>query len=603
MADRISPTPRNKLTGLLADFLGGAYDYAQRPDPTMPMGKANAVLSLLSDALPLKSAATVVDDLSYGQAPTRGAGMTTRLTPEATELALNALPFPRTAGKAALMGAGVVPGMEAAMFIGPTAKTWDKAAAATAQKLEKAGTDPRAIWSETGTFKGPDGKWRQEISDDAAKLRDYNHTPQEAFNRAIFNSAIGDGNHAQALAMRPYAGMTKNQLTSEYARTGGEIVDAALSGDKAKAVQLNADRAGLQDLLAAMRDRPAGPASSYLSHGELGQAYPDVYKLHTRITDEISPSRGAYLQRSPFMGEQIQLANKPRWREDKSTMLHELQHAIQQREGFARGGSPGSMPLILEDLAAQKRQEARSLFDLSSRNDPLDPGAIVKPGAKAKGLAAERQASDFDSMRSRLLSIGGEHEAYRRLAGEAEARATQARMNLTPDQRRATFPYDSYDVPVNQLIVRQDGLLGPQMAVLPGALDRARGLLGELAQGQRPQPIDIAELTAQQFSDLNAARKSRGQPEFTRPTVIYNGKHHYQSRSADGDSIDEMLLQIANSLDDQSSVVMSPRGPALQNPQSRVNPRGETVRDRAVLEGGGDRPTWLYSAIPKKKAP
>lgn len=108
MADRIAPTPRNKLTGLLADFLGGAYDYAQRPDPTMPMGKANAVLSLLSDALPLKSAATVVDDLSYGQAPTRGTGMTTRLTPEATELALNALPFPRTAGKAALMGAGVV---------------------------------------------------------------------------------------------------------------------------------------------------------------------------------------------------------------------------------------------------------------------------------------------------------------------------------------------------------------------------------------------------------------------------------------------------------------------------------------------------------------
>jgi hypothetical protein len=43
---------------------------------------------------------------------------------------------------------------------------------------------------------------------------------------------------------------------------------------------------------------------------------------------------------------------------------------------------------------------------------------------------------------------------YRRLAGEAEARAVQARMNMSPAQRRATFPFDSYDVPQNALIVR-----------------------------------------------------------------------------------------------------------------------------------------------------
>jgi len=40
------------------------------------------------------------------------------------------------------------------------------------------------------------------------------------------------------------------------------------------------------------------------------------------------------------------------------------------------------------------------------------------------------------------------------LAGEAEARATQARMNMTPEQRRAMFPEESYDVPINELIIR-----------------------------------------------------------------------------------------------------------------------------------------------------
>lgn len=48
-------------------------------------------------------------------------------------------------------------------------------------------------------------------------------------------------------------------------------------------------------------------------------------------------------------------------------------------------------------------------------------------------------------------------KAYRLLAGEAEARATQARIPLDAAQRRALFPEDSYDVPINQLIIR--GLL------------------------------------------------------------------------------------------------------------------------------------------------
>ena len=45
-------------------------------------------------------------------------------------------------------------------------------------------------------------------------------------------------------------------------------------------------------------------------------------------------------------------------------------------------------------------------------------------------------------------------DAYKRLAGEAEARAVEARMKFTPEQRRATFPLDSYDVPLDSLIIK-----------------------------------------------------------------------------------------------------------------------------------------------------
>ena len=42
-------------------------------------------------------------------------------------------------------------------------KTWDAAAAQRAKMLEDMGTDPKTIWQQTGTWKGPDGKWRQEV--------------------------------------------------------------------------------------------------------------------------------------------------------------------------------------------------------------------------------------------------------------------------------------------------------------------------------------------------------------------------------------------------------------------------------------------------------
>jgi hypothetical protein len=55
------------------------------------------------------------------------------------------------------------------------------------------------------------------------------------------------------------------------------------------------------------------------------------------------------------------------------------------------------------------------------------------------------------------------YQEYKRLAGEAEARLTQSRMNLTPEQRLAQYPYDpeyfeqATGVPLNSLIVRKGG--------------------------------------------------------------------------------------------------------------------------------------------------
>lgn len=118
--------------------------------------------------------------------------------------------------------------------------------------------------------------------------------------------------------------------------------------------------------------------------------------------------------------------------QDTSSTLHELQHSVQEKEGFAKGGSLDSA------FMEMKADEFNKLKD------------SLLPDVQKLGLDENSTAMTV-WQRARL-------QAYRNLAGEAEARATQSRMTLTPQERLAKFPFDSYDVPRDSLIVR--GLLG-----------------------------------------------------------------------------------------------------------------------------------------------
>jgi len=61
------------------------------------------------------------------------------------------------------------------MFLGKGAKNADLLALKKAQALEGTKT-PEDIWRDTGWFKGVDGKWRFEISDEPAKMLDVRET-------------------------------------------------------------------------------------------------------------------------------------------------------------------------------------------------------------------------------------------------------------------------------------------------------------------------------------------------------------------------------------------------------------------------------------------
>lgn len=230
------------------------------------------------------------------------------------------------------------------MFVGPKSATWDKAAADKAQALAQKGVDPRQIWKETGTFKGPDGAWRQEIPDNKMSVL--------------------------------------RQFKTDAA-------DDAINLDDA------------------------------IKHSDLFAAYPDARTIGARHKNLQSGTFGGYSEGA----DTVVVNSGSNYFKDKDLlkggMAHEIQHAIQQREGWAKGGSPNDAALL---------PYVRKFYA-----DNIDK---------------------FDGESHQLVNMA-KNRAYQNLSGEAEARAVQARMNMNMQQRRELFPLDSYDVPLDQLILRR----------------------------------------------------------------------------------------------------------------------------------------------------
>lgn len=320
-----------------------------------------------------------------------------------------------------MKGAAGLAGL-AGMFVGKGSKTWDAVQATRAMELEKAGVDARKIWSETGTWKAPDGAWRQEIPDNTASF--HNQFPKPSAKE------ITGTLEAQDLVR------STDELKRQARAAGGFTIPG-----------FYADKPGLYDKYVKAKNmlgeyeakyvaptQKSGILEKFVTHDDLYDAYPSLSRMPT--VHNRNHSGGAYSENSRDM--LIGGGN------EKSIAMHEAQHAIQQREKWARGGSPGDgndAPFVYGVGPSSKRiKEVENLFEKTPYGTP-----------EYDKLTKEYEA----------LQKSQEHEAafegYRRLAGEAEARATQARIPLDAAQRRALFPADSYDVLMDQLIIR--GLL------------------------------------------------------------------------------------------------------------------------------------------------
>jgi hypothetical protein len=124
-------------------------------------------------------------------------------------------------------------------------------------------------------------------------------------------------------------------------------------------------------------------------------------------------------------------------------------------QGAMGGGGADSVaqrPLIVRGLTQQKRDSVAA-HELQHFVQDLEG---FSQGGTIKDVAPPTMSIGPLEIRTRL------GEQYLNQAGEVEARAVQKRINMTPEQRRARSPWLDYDVPEDQQIVRTNRLFGGQ---------------------------------------------------------------------------------------------------------------------------------------------
>ena len=341
------------------------------------------------------------------------------------------------------------------IFAGPTARTANRAMLRRAQDLAEEGADRRAIWDETGWFRGRDGKWRFEIDDSGSSITPaasqtrhwdlddrkimlpqvidhdllYQAYPDTANIRTGGSFLPGHGTHG---AYQPGRDAITFQATDPV--KGREVMLHELQ----HGVQAREGFAGggspssmyrtLEDMADQLADNPANSAAFQAERQMRAASYLDLENKLARNPEYIRQTSD-WFEFAPFNPGR---RGSPEY---EATVRDVGQKALR-----ARRDALGD-PALIQALRDDPRQ-LRSI-ERAAQRDLARYGPVRRDMEKYRDLAAQVRRDP-----------NAAQDAYRNLAGEVEARNVQTRMDMTPDQRRATPPWETQDVPDDLQIVR-----------------------------------------------------------------------------------------------------------------------------------------------------
>lgn len=360
------------------------------------------------------------------------------------------------------------PPQERYSFAGRNANRADQEALARAEEMERAGEDAEQIRRETGWFRGMDGLWRFEIDDSAmeydptgdlqgAKSRRWAMEDLEAAREDLF----GNITEEQANMVRAYNRAEIAGDTAEQQR----LYDELTSTEFGFMFETYVD--ALQRANATRNNPWGGTLADYINHPELFANYPQLRDVRLEFRPMPGNTRGE------FDGDTVTL-NETLLTEPEDVLVHEIQHAIQRAEGFARGASPeywqarqqgenrigtydrriqlleerveATLASVPEDVAEQFREYAAL--------ERTDPDAAMQ---LAQELSDGPYSDAFNNYFLDAWSLEdlrrsnyarGAFDLYENTAGEIEARDAASRRRWNRHVRRDVPPTGANDLTV-----------------------------------------------------------------------------------------------------------------------------------------------------------
>lgn len=320
-------------------------------------------------------------------------------------------------------------------FAGQKASTANLEHLKNAQEMETLGADMKSIRKATGWFKGMDGKWRFEIDDsemtyhrggDAAFSRD--HPDYAEYQKLMRKWMTGEVTAEEETRLR--------QMDETWGREYGRLSERVDRGN-----------ATLEDIL---------------DHEALFRAYPQLRRTKVEFADMPKNTMGSYSPSQNLITLSNELRNAP-----ESTLVHEIQHAIQNAEGFTRGsnreyweekltsgdkiqskGFQDAREKLIQFQLDKANEEALALKDKIEQAGELDDDLTeydrLWEEAERRGLDGKiNEYYDLlDNYYTQMNRPGNSvpSELYYSTAGEIEARDAASRRTLTPEERKNKSP-------------------------------------------------------------------------------------------------------------------------------------------------------------------
>ena len=343
----------------------------------------------------------------------------------------------------------MLPSSAAKIFAGSKSKTADIAMRDIAQARLIAGEDPAIVWKETGWTAPPyGGDMRYEIPDTGLSGQKITEAVSKKFN--AFGKNKVDLRAAYDIKLGLERGNTMDEILAKLPAPPTEDALKIAMDDKITVSQIASRFNTLAKKPIETAMKTTGKLGSMVEHPEFFAAYPDMENLirfETLGKKDIKNFRGSF---NPYKTE---LKVSPHLESSRDSVLaHELQHAVQHREGTSPGGSPSGVknsPQQFDPVTASELQmlqdriinDTGRLGELHRRREAGTLTALERGELNSLTQALPEHAN-YIQARKDFLSQGTPQELYKRLAGEAEARLTQYRLGLTPEQRLEQYPYD-----------------------------------------------------------------------------------------------------------------------------------------------------------------